>query len=365
MLLECGNLYAYGCGWAVQPPVAGTTGCDWVSRVQRRLGVQVGVWGLPWRGVIHAATVALSATGGPFPAPPAGAVWHSAPRAGVVVVDSWSADVVNARNYTAPVPVLYSAGDVAAQVAAWGCLLATVASGGKTEIEAVSPTFQGSAWASTAGAFSGGSILSTTTPGDWVQFTVPGNPSGFVWLILASLDPATVTAAGVGIVVNGTPVSSLPSAGLTVRGVTDTGGTAWWVPTAVKVSIPTSGTNTIRITHQGSGGQAVYADCVLTPARVPVPVLLPQHPAPVAGRKWTTVQAATIAANTITYQTQVLPGPVGAFPNVTWLPTGVAPCGLSTVDGVHLNDRGARVHADDVGAAIRMLADADSLYTTL
>lgn len=365
--------YVYGTSYDVLPPPRATAGQDWQTRLLNRLAAKsVTSYAMTGKWSVQAATMALGAQGTLFPTFPTGSIWHASTRTGFAVVNTYANDVINILTNASPAPTAMTTADVNAKALAINCLLATLGAATKTEIQsATSLTYKTTPWSTVTGPYSNGSVVRTTTATDYLQFTVPGNAAGYVHLVLLASDTATATPASVTINVNSVDTVDLTSASQQIRGFIETGGsggnaTISFVPNAVKVPIPTSGTVTLRLINNDGG--SLSADCILTPATNPMPVVFLADPVPnsaASSPAWSSGQVATITANQALYEAAVRPV-VATFAPAVWTDSTLVPTtDLSYVDGFNPNDRGMRKIADEVEAALGTLGDVDGLYGTL
>lgn len=288
----------------------------------------------------------------------AGAQWPGASsRPGLVVLDtlgndighypSMAADpvvpaVIASTNYTDSMRELYRA------------MLAVASS--ETRIEQTTATFVGS-WtqSSPSTEYSGGSIAFTTTVGDSIEFATVTPPqsgplAGKVFLGVATVNVATATYD--------VSIDGGAAVGQTVpiweSYTGDNGGNINTGYTVLPVTLPVDGAaHSVKFTHAGSGGQAMYADAIYVPSVTPPRIALMgmENPAKVAAGVFDQAGVDAWRFNMPLIKAEALAA-VAEFPNAFYVPSTMTPNGLYSGDGLHPNDRGMAQRANDLRDSI-------------
>ncbi len=352
--------WIYGNSYTLIPLSTTSTGNTPWEQLKTRLGLSaVTSYGISGKRIFDTAYELLSAsTGYGQAAPVTGSLWPGpGTRQGVVFVDTEMNDTHHAADTAGSPVTLASAGGtryLAGLKAAYEAALAIISSASRVEDSAATKTGTWGA-GSASDAWSGGSGSYSTTPGSTITYTVTppqtGPIAGKVWCVMHVLDPVNfVPVAPVTVQIDGgTGTTWTPPAWEQYTGV---GGPFYAIPAVIPVTLPTDGAaHTIKLTHAGTGGQYVEADCVLVGSTSPNPIFVMQSPTPVAGSFWNSTQVAQWVAN-FALVDPIIQTVVAEFPNAHFVPTTMTASGISSTDGIHPNDLGSTQRTDDVEGAV-------------
>lgn len=352
------DLYIYGHSHNVDPGTACTAGKEWFNHLATRLNLgNVTTYAVGGSEIFESAIWALAAGGANgCAAGTAGATWPTGTRKGLVIIDTSGNDIgANAKTN-----ITRHARNVGA---AYRAFLAAVSASEKLEQTAAT---HGSTWTQNQASVnaSGGTYSFTGTVGAYVEWTANVQQNGKVtYTTFLGASPG----AAIEVRVDGVLVRTITSEELTYT-VADSGGSITTPCVGFTLSGLVPGNRTIRFTHAGSGGQFMFADTLLVHGDSPVPVFVCQNIKPQAGSTWTSDQIL-MAEALRPYVETATRAAMADFPNAVWVPAMSANTGdIVGSDGVHLNDRGMRLHADDLFWAIcKYLGsnDPDGLYSAL
>jgi hypothetical protein len=366
-------MLSYGDSLSLSPPIAGVYGRDWLNLVAKELILdRFSTYAVGGSDTIGIAYHVISGNAGAgLPAAASGARFDST-RRGIVTLTCGLNDATATKDRFTGSRLNPSAIDAATISGLTGALRAILATfSHATRVEVENATLTG-VWTDNAqSSMSNGHSRFTTVPGATAAFAVnvpaTGPLAGKVFLMAHSLDPNTYQIASFDILVDGQVVKSVSRATVTMRGQkTSASVTLGFAPCGITVPVP-AGNHTVTVKHTGANGEMVSLDFVAVPSTTPVPILHLQEYDPQLG-SYTQADINIIEANRLQLK-PAYAAVLAEFPNVRQVSlAAMPPGGISTVDGLHPNERGAIFIKSIVADGIRSLLasyQADNMYSGL
>lgn len=351
--------FVYGNSYGILAAGWLTTGNHYSQKVAAALGGgAVTSYAISGKRILDvlSSVVNESAAPGLATAPVAGSKWPSTSgRNGLVILESFVNDIGHYPTMVgtaipAALPTANTRYKDSLQVL-YRAALAIMSS--ESRVEQSAGTYSGTWTQNTATSYaSGGTISFTTAAAAYIEYSVTppqsGPLAGKVFVLGYTVDPAAGTMAQQIISVDGTAqVTRTPSGWEQYTGPGGGNVNVAWDVAAVQVPID-GAAHTIRVAHNGSAGQLLYADCVIVPSTDPNPIIVPgaEHTL-TAPTIWTAAQRGVYHDNARTL-IPLLQAVVAEFPHAVYAPSTMTTNGLYSGDGIHPNDRGMAQRANDI-----------------
>lgn len=228
-------------------------------------------------------------------------------------------------------------------------VFAVLSSGTRSEYT-TGATETGTWLTATDASYSGGTVRYSDTAGSTIQKTITFPASGEIhWLTFSNAsNPAPVE-----ILVDGAVVKTLDATDLSMRGIIQLDGSATNTQYAAFRVEATPGSHTVRIRHNGTNGQRVFAGTLITARPDPCVILCGQE-GPVAPNVggFTLPQVEGLTENRAIIELIIFVV-ASEFPNVIWVPNKLTAQGLYVGDGIHPNDVGNLERGNSYAIALR------------
>jgi hypothetical protein len=343
-------LYVYGHSYTVSPPYYGTTGREWPVLLKNRLkSAAITQYGQSGSRMWEVWLDALSGSS----ASTTGSVWPST-RKGLVVLDCETNDM---RAQTSVAGGVTGASEFFEE-----CLRGFLAATRSIRIESDAATLAGTWGTSVYTHASGGQAQAASVLGSSATFSSVTIPSGVTtaYVVLYS-----GTSRGYSIEVDGAVVKT--GVGITLPTLSTASRQTATPPSPFPYTIPipvTPGSHTVKVT---STTASFTLDALLIPVANPAPVVIVKDPAPVTtgGSFSYTAPGLAVMAQGKAELDAVIDRLAVEFSNVVTVNPAITASDFSTVDNLHLNDRGHRKFAAAVAAAARTVPDSLGLYAVL
>lgn len=363
-------VFVYGNSYAANPGIQCTAGLEYFHQAAGLLTAgTVTSYGLSSTRIFDTASALISASSGllsGLSGQQAGAQWPgTSARRGLIVLDDEFNDVGHYPDMTIGLvhPVAITGANTQYKDAVTDCYRTALALlSCESRIEQESATFAGT-WASEAfpAAASGGDFAYTTTPGASVAWSITppqsGPMAGRVYVLGYKLTAAGFTMATVNVQLDGgAAVGHTPTGVEEYKGAN--GQQVNNLPWVIPVQLPVDGNaHTVMLTHAGTAGEFMYADAVLICSTAPNPVAVMQASTPprVISGVWAAGDVAIWEQN-LALLDPAIQAVVAEFPNALWVPSTVSQNGISSIDGIHPNDRGMAQRANDLAQAAAVWA---------
>jgi hypothetical protein len=343
-------MYMYGHSYTVSPPYYGTTNREWPVLLKNKLRAasltQYGqsgsrMWEV-WLDVLSGSSTST-----------ANSVWPST-RKGLIVLDCETNDM---RSQTTVAGGVTGATEFFEE-----CLRGFLAATRSTRIESDAATLAGTWGVSAYTHASGNQAQAASAIGSSATFSSVTIPSGVTTAYVVLYSGAS---RGYSIEVDGVVVKT--GVGISLPTLSTASRQTITPPSPFPYTIPipvTSGSHTVKVT---STTASFTLDALLIPVANPAPVVIVKDPAPVTtgGSFSYTAPGLAIMAQGKAELDAVIDRLAVEFSNVVTVNPTLTASDFSTVDNLHLNDRGHRKFATAVAAGALLVTDSLGLYAVL